>query len=402
MNLPIVSIIVPIYNTEEFLDQCIWSIRKQTYQNLDIILINDGSIDGSLSICKKHQEQDERVRIISQDNQGLIAARKKGVITAYGKFIGFVDSDDWIAAQMYESMMNILLQTDCDLVSCGMIEEWKNGSILNYIYDLYNEGLHENLDETIYSDLFFDNQNAKGGLMPNLCSKLLKKELLCEVYNDIDSRITYGEDAITTYAYCMRAKKIYILKEAYYHYNRRQGSMCSSADKSLEANTYLLYEGFKNAFENSLKRKQLMRQARRYIFKLELRMLEKLCDINTAALGTWSFTYDNSVFERKIIIYGAGGCGQALYHYITRLGKIDNIAAWVDRNPESTMEQCLYDIEYPDIISERDFTYIIIAIQRKETADDIRKELEEKFNLQKESILWKPVEYIRFIDQIFF
>ena len=59
MNLPIVSIIVPIYNTEEFLDQCIWSIREQTYQNLDIILINDGSIDGSLSICKKHQEQDE-------------------------------------------------------------------------------------------------------------------------------------------------------------------------------------------------------------------------------------------------------------------------------------------------------------------------------------------------------
>ena len=111
-----VSIIVPIYNTEKYLEKCIESIRKQTYSYLEIILVNDGSTDGSLDICTKYQKLDSRISVISQRNKGLVCSRKIGLLHAKGELVSFVDSDDWIEPDMYEQMVSIYEEFHPELI----------------------------------------------------------------------------------------------------------------------------------------------------------------------------------------------------------------------------------------------------------------------------------------------
>lgn len=113
-----ISIIVPIYNAEEHLDKCVKSILMQTEKNLELILVDDGSDDNSLKICKEYEKRDARVRVIHQDNAGVSAARNQGIDIAEGEYIGFVDSDDWIDANMYERLLEEARKTNAEVVMC--------------------------------------------------------------------------------------------------------------------------------------------------------------------------------------------------------------------------------------------------------------------------------------------
>ena len=115
---PLVSIIVPVYNVEKYLDKCVASVVNQTYTNLEIILIDDGSPDKCPAICDAWKSRDPRINVIHQQNGGLSHARNEGLKIATGEFIGFVDSDDWIELNMVEVLMSALLETDADIASC--------------------------------------------------------------------------------------------------------------------------------------------------------------------------------------------------------------------------------------------------------------------------------------------
>ena len=105
MSNPLISIIVPVYNVEEFLPKCIDSILAQTYENLEIILVEDGTKDNSGQICDAYAEKDSRIKVIHKENGGLSSARNAGMDVARGEYFGFVDSDDWIEPETYESLM---------------------------------------------------------------------------------------------------------------------------------------------------------------------------------------------------------------------------------------------------------------------------------------------------------
>lgn len=122
MNDPLLSIIVPIYKVEPYLRQCIDSIVLQTYRNLEIILVDDGSPDNCPAICDEYEKTDKRIRVIHKENGGLSDARNAGLDIATGDLIGFVDSDDWLAPDMYEELMQTLLETHADIAICGYIE----------------------------------------------------------------------------------------------------------------------------------------------------------------------------------------------------------------------------------------------------------------------------------------
>lgn len=119
MSQPLISIIIPVYNVEKYLDRCINSVIKQTYKNLEIILIDDGSKDLSGVICDNWAKQDSRIVVIHQNNAGLAAARNKGLEIATGSYYGFVDSDDWIATDMYEYCMSLINLYNVDAVEIG-------------------------------------------------------------------------------------------------------------------------------------------------------------------------------------------------------------------------------------------------------------------------------------------
>ncbi len=119
-----ISIVVPIYNAEKYLDRCIQSILNQSYKDLEIILIDDGSTDSSNKICNNYQKRDNRIKFISQKNEGVSAARNRGISEATGEFIGFVDSDDYIQPNMYETLYGLINKYNCDISICGYFIEY--------------------------------------------------------------------------------------------------------------------------------------------------------------------------------------------------------------------------------------------------------------------------------------
>ena len=127
-NNEIVSIIVPIYNIAEYLPTCIDSICQQTYKNLELILVNDGSTDESGVICDKYSKEDSRIIVLHKENGGLVSARKAGMEIATGCYILNVDGDDWIEPDMVNSMVNRMIKDNTDLVQCRYIDEKKGKS----------------------------------------------------------------------------------------------------------------------------------------------------------------------------------------------------------------------------------------------------------------------------------
>ena len=123
MEQPKISIIVPIYKAEPYLRQCLDSITAQTYQNLEIILVDDGSPDGCGGICDAYGAKDSRIRVIHQPNRGVAAARNAGLVTATGEWIGWVDADDWIDADLFSYLLSNALNEQADVCICGRYEE---------------------------------------------------------------------------------------------------------------------------------------------------------------------------------------------------------------------------------------------------------------------------------------
>ena len=122
---PLISVIVPVYNGQDYLEKCIESIENQTYENLEIIIINDGSTDGTGQVCVKLRERYENIRVITMEDEGVSAARNAGLDAAKGAFVTFVDADDRIRPRMLETLFEGVMQTGCDICGCSF-EMWKS------------------------------------------------------------------------------------------------------------------------------------------------------------------------------------------------------------------------------------------------------------------------------------
>lgn len=131
-TLPLISIIVPVYNVKNYLEKCLQSICGQTYKNLEIILIDDGSSDGSGELCDLFAQRDGRIKVIHQTNAGQSAARNRGLAVAQGEFLGFVDSDDWIEPDMYEFLYCLLKENEADISICSHCRDKDGGSVVKY------------------------------------------------------------------------------------------------------------------------------------------------------------------------------------------------------------------------------------------------------------------------------
>jgi len=209
-----ISIIVPIYNVKKYIQQCVESLINQTYKNLEIILIDDGSTDGCGELCDEFGKKDQRIHVIHKQNGGLSDARNKGIDVASGDYIGFVDSDDWISHNMYEKMLSSLKSVNADIAVCGWVEEFLNNSIEKCppqkILDK-NEALKELLENLLIAD--------------HACDKLYKTSLFKNIRYPVGK--TY-EDILTTYKLFNNANKVLYISDAFYHYRQRKGSIARS------------------------------------------------------------------------------------------------------------------------------------------------------------------------------
>lgn len=395
---PEISVIVPIFNTEQYLNKCLDSIVNQTFQNMEIILVNDGSTDGSLDICKSYQQKDDRIKILSKENGGLISARKTGLSVARGKIIGFVDSDDWIEPEMYKQLMDCMTETRCDMVSSGIIRDFEKSEKSLAIYDQYEEGFYDDLENMIYPTMLFDENVKDFGLYCTLVNKIYKKELLEKIYENINVDVFYGEDALACYPYCLLAQSIYIMHKAFYHYNIRNNSMCSTPDERLPHNSYLLYKGLSSAFKKSNCSLVLMSQLKKYMMSLERHNLLVLYHIDVVAFDEWRFSFPQEMFDKRFVIYGAGGCGQALYKKICDMNKQKNMVLWIDKNAEKKVEECAYPIQKPDALIKVDWEIILVAVKSENVAHQIMDEVTILYHIDRKKVIWRTIEHISVWD----
>ncbi len=231
-----VSVIVPIYNAEKYLEKCLDSVVNQTLKDIEIILVNDGSTDGSEEICKKYLS-DSRVQYYYKENEGLAAARADGIEKAKGEYIGFVDSDDWLKLHTYEKMYSCALTNSADIVFCNCIEN-EDGYVFTpeMAEGAYNREQIKNeiLTKTL---AYIGKDGGKRAVRWSNCLRIYKRETLEKNNIRFDRRLRRSQDLQLTYEATLAAQNYYYISEPLYH-NRVVGD---SLSRGYTKNMWKLY-----------------------------------------------------------------------------------------------------------------------------------------------------------------
>ena len=215
--MPKLSVIVPIYNTEKYLRECIDSILAQTFTDFELILVDDGSTDKCGEICDEYARRDHRIRVVHQENAGVTCARKAGAALSKGDYVTYVDSDDWIDANTYSNIMFHIEMHNADIGIFAILQE---KSLPTLISNCIGEGVFskEMLQGTVYQRMLFDYSSNCSGVIASLCNKVIKREILQKSIAVIPNELDYGEDAIAGYLCMLNASTVYISNEPFYHY----------------------------------------------------------------------------------------------------------------------------------------------------------------------------------------
>ena len=363
------TIIVPIYKIEEFLPQCIDSILVQTYSDYELILVDDGSPDLCPAICDKYAKKDSRIKVIHKANGGLVSARKAGLQVASGKFIGYVDGDDWVEPDFFEKLMRKAVDNDVDIVSAGFIKDMGDNCTnkLNSLACGYYS--KTDIEKIIIPQMMFNDYLFEPGLFTYVWNKVFKREVLFEPQMNVPNSISLGEDAACLYPAIIKARSLYITDECLYHYRQRADSMLKVSESYNE--DYIgykqLYSHFIKCFENHpfLKYKS----EKFLLYLISTRCGGVVFDKDVPDF----YLFDNQPKGRKIAVYGAGTLGQHLYKRLLNLNAF-SITKWVDIDYMELRKHGL-PVDKPDSIYEVDFDELLIAFLDTNLVSQKRDEL---------------------------
>lgn len=283
MNKPKISVIVPVYNVDRYLEICIDSLINQTYDNLEIILINDGSTDDSKLICEKYLNLDKRIKLINQKNKGVSSARNNGIRNSSGEYIVFVDSDDYCELNMFETIVkNINLNKDTFIIyGYNKIFKNKKNSVL------LNENKNLNKNNIIKNILI---KEEIGGYLWN---KLFIASIIKNNNIKFNNKISYCEDLLFVSEYIRYIKRVKYLKKSLYNYRMRKNSVT--------------YEFFNNKNISILDSCQLLIEANYYNYNirnnLEFRYLNNYYKLRKYIPKDYNINLDILKREKEILKY---------------------------------------------------------------------------------------------------
>lgn len=353
-NCELVSVIIPIYGVELYLNQCIESIIKQTYKNIQIILVNDGSKDNCKSICEHYASIDIRIEVVNKKNGGLVNARKSGLEIARGRFVTFVDGDDWVGENFILNLVTPAVQYNSDLTVSGHIREFYGQEKfikprIKAGYFPSDEVNNSILPISIYNGFFFQH-----GISTYVWNKLFKKDKLKEFLSTIDKNIVMGEDAALTYPYLFNCKDIYVTHDCDYYYRQRPNSIVKSVPNLVleYSQLSLLFKHLKSQL-SSVNFFDIQNQLKLYFIS---QVLIRSGGIINSDIKTIPFA--NIQNARNVVIYSSGSFGQ---HLISSFQKLDryNIVSWID---EDHVESQIFGLEVNSIETIRDLNFDLVLI----------------------------------------
>ncbi|MBQ7944113.1 MAG: glycosyltransferase [Lachnospiraceae bacterium] len=378
-----IAVIVPIYNAQEYLEECLDSISGQTYQNLEIILVDDGSTDESGKICDGCAERDERVKVIHQENQGKHIARYKGVAVSDADYIAFVDADDWLDLDAYERIA-IYLEHQYDVVMFGkVLEKGDKGKTYyksNYHYGEYDR---KDIELEIFPTMIWNIANNGPGISQSMCDKVIKTEIVKKVFKDAKGlgRINFAEDSLMVYPMMQEVDSLYIMEDNLYHYRKTYNEVPEYLyDDSFFEMIYKWYIYLKERMDFVPNARQQLEY--QYIMLAEQR--KHIYGVVTAE-EDYFFPFREVASGSKIVLWGAGKIGKTYYRQIKR-SQYCEVVAWVDKNNKLYKD---LPVQSTDVVNvDLEFDYIVIAIYSEYEKENVVSILVDR-GIALDKVVWK-------------
>jgi glycosyltransferase involved in cell wall biosynthesis len=362
------SVIVPVYNVEKYLERCLNSILNQSYQVGEIICVNDGSTDNSLDILKEIAQKDNRIKIINKKNGGLVSARKAGSAIARGRYITHVDSDDWIERDMYKDMIAEIKFTGADVVTSGCIRDYDEYLIEDG--ESIQKGVYEGDDliNRFQSRMISTDRIYEPNMSVRITNKIFRKDLYMKYQCLVSDDTAVGEDLAFVFPCVLNSSKIAVTGKNYYHYCIRNDSMLGeyreNEDKELSTLFEFLYIQFskkKTVIPNIMEQYSFIKY-----YNLLLRCKDEIFKFENGELSPFGSisNYD------KLVIYGAGKMGVRLKKWL-ECNPICEVVAWVDKANGKASEPL-------DFLFSGEYDKIIVAVALYSVASQIKEELIQK------------------------
>lgn len=241
------SILVCVYNEHDKIGRCLESILNQSFTDFEVIVVNDGSYDGSGAICDEYAKKDSRVKVIHRRNHGLAASRKAALDICRGEYVGFVDSDDYADENMFKKLCSAAKENNADTVICGSVHH--RGKSAQNIQGAKHFGVFDKkrLEDEIYPHMLSEKNFFEFGVTPSLWNKIFKREII-QCYFDVSDETVMGEDVAAVYPCLLKSNRVVILKDEFlYHYTVSSDSMTMSYKKWFFGSNRCVYKTLKNA-----------------------------------------------------------------------------------------------------------------------------------------------------------
>jgi len=374
-----VSIIVPIYNVEAELRKCVSSILSQTYKDIEVILVDDGSPDNCGAICDEFAKKDNRIVVIHKENGGLVNARKSGLERSTGQFISYVDGDDWIEEDFIQNLVDCQQKYNVDIVAAGFAKDIGNDS--ERFTNIISSGFYDKkkMIAEVYPRMICAGPYFYFGICSYVWNKLFKKELLYDCQMAVDPRISIGEDTAVVFPVLLKAKSLYISENSSYHYYQKAYSMLKSVgslEKEKEKVAWLK-NYLTEVMKDSSTEYNLDKQIERYIDGL------KIIRYGEKETNPRNHLFDAAPTDR-VAIFSGGIVGQNIYS-IFASKKIGIITGWFDRDAEIYRAQGLI-VQNIEDIPKTNFDIIVIA-NLDETSINKNLAVLDKYGIDRKKIV---------------
>lgn len=388
MKSKLLSVIVPIYNSQGCLERCIRSLLSQTYRELEIILVNDGSLDCSGEMCNQYAKEYENIVAVHQKKSGVNIARKKGLQYAKGKYVTFMDSDDWIETNFFEILMSLMMKENADMVTSNVIVETKEG--LKKQNSAIKTGLYtkEEINEIIFPNMIYDDVAKKPGIFAYIWGKIMIRDQLIDNIGDLDERLIYGEDGAIIFPMLAKIDKLLVIDYAGYHYIQHDASMTHNLSLDLFHNVKYLEKYLTTKFKTLGKYELVETQIRYFIRDLLYRIIKMNYNIDCGKILCVP-PYELIPKDSSLVIYGAGKAGKEFMRLLLQ-NHYAKVIAWVDQYFEGKMYS--YKIEKPENIKDKKYDYILIALTDEKKVCEVKDYL-FSIGIDEKKILWKEINW---------
>ncbi len=377
----LVSVVIPVYNCEDYIEECISSIKAQTYQNIEPVIIDDGSTDRTYAICEALAASDDRIVLLKQENKGVVSARQRAIENAHGKYIAFVDGDDRIAPDMIQIMADGI--GNADMISAGMTWEERKGLNIKR-RDLYPPGVYSGRElEKIFENMIYDvTTGMSHSLTCWMCNKMFLTEKAAKIHAGMDPELKIFEDASFVYRYMLECEKIVLLDAYPYHYRYNTESAWHKMDTKAIEKIGRTFAFLSDALSKAPSRYGLKEQLQYWLFEKTYFTLNERMEIPSDCRMIRFLLDAEGLEDKKLVIYGAGRCGQDVRFQLGMLPV--KVVLWVDRRYEECRMEGL-DVAAPEDIKDEEYDLILVAVENQPLAERISGDL-SKMGIEQDKI----------------